>query len=171
MTGGQHAVARVASQTRRSERHRWLGKMNGKRTSKWLMVLALSFLLFSPVASVPPRRLMSYHVQQFALIPLCAFLAALPGVPTRWFAYFSALAVAPMIDKFSYQIEGTSFRLGWNQGICRFLLPVLIIMAVVISSVVAAWLRVGLQTAIARRSRNANNTAHDNLAPRRGSPS
>ena len=128
-------------------------RMSRKTPSVLLMALACVTIWLSLSVSVPPRRLTAQHIGPFALIPVSAFVAALPGVPTRWFAYFSALAVAPLLGAFAYQINGTSFRLGWGQGILRGVLPMLIAAAVVTASVAAARLRMALQSAIGRLPR------------------
>ena len=123
------------------------------------MALWVVFLFFQAFASVPPRRLTLFHLQQFSLIPLGAFLVALPDVPKRWYAYFSALCVTPFIAMFSYHIRGTSFRLGWEAGVAIAFLPVLIIVAVGTASTVAAWLRQIIQTGLGQLMGNANKTS------------
>jgi hypothetical protein len=120
------------------------------------MALWMMFLIFQACASVPPRHLTLRHMQQFSLIPLGAFLVALPDVPKRWYAYFSVLCVAPLIAMFAYHIRGTSSRLAWDEGIARFFLPILIIVAVVTASTLAAWLRQVIQTEIGKLKRHAN---------------
>jgi hypothetical protein len=106
----------------------------------------------------------------FAMIPAGAFLAALPGVPRRWYAYYSALAVAFMIAVFSYQIDGTSYHLGWNEGVARAIVPMVIIGVVVGSSVLAAWLRQMVHGTIGRLRANANHTSEGIRQPADGSP-
>ena len=123
------------------------------------MVLLFLLLLVSGVSMVPPRRLTSFHNHQFALVPACTFVAALPGVPIRWFAYFAALAVAPQIAMFSYHINGTSAHLGWDTGLARAILPILIIIAVVTASTATAWLRQVIQKGIGTLIGNANKTS------------
>jgi hypothetical protein len=132
--------------------------MKRKTISILLMILFFVLLPIIATVTVPPRRLMAYHIQQFALVPVCAFLAALPGVPVRWFAYFAAIAVTPQIAMFAYHIRGTSSHLGWDNGLTGIIIPVLIIVAVVTASTVSAWLRQNIQTGIERHTGNANKT-------------
>lgn len=129
-----------------------------KRITTSIAILAILFLLLIVTGgvSVPPRRLTAYHLHQFSLIPVCAFLAALPGVPIRWFAYFASLAVAALIAMFSYHINGTSSLLNWDNGLSKAILPILIIVAVVTASTLSAWLRQILHKGFGKLMRNAN---------------
>ena len=120
------------------------------------MALWMAFLLFQACVSVPPRHLTHFHLQQFSLIPFGTFLVALPNVPKRWYAYYSALCISTFIAMFSYHIRGTSSRLGWEQGVAKAFLPVLIIFAVVTASTVAAWLRQIIQAQLGKLMRYAN---------------
>ena len=130
--------------------------MRNKRNTIVFMVLWAIFLSLELIASVPPRRLTLFHLQKLSLIPLGVFLVALPKVPKRWYAYFSALCLTPFIALFDYHIAGTSRHLGWTGEVTRYLLPALIIIAVVTASTVAAWLRQIIQTGIQTLARNAN---------------
>jgi hypothetical protein len=132
--------------------------MKNRITSIMLMALWMFVVLGLSYTSVPPRHLTLSHMLQFSMIPLGAFLAALPNVPRRWFAYAAALAVAPQIAMFSYHIRGTSYRLGWDKGIARTLLPILIIVAVVAASMLAAWVRQIIQSGIEKQKGHANQT-------------
>jgi hypothetical protein len=120
------------------------------------MVLWLMFLLFQASASVPPRRLTLFHLQQLSLIPLGAFLVALPDVPKRWYGYFAAICIVPFIAMLDYHIAGTSHHLGWTGNATWYALPVLIITAVVIASTLAAWLRQIIQTGIGKLKGHVN---------------
>ncbi|SRR5258706_7610015 len=109
------------------------------------------FVMLGMVVLVPPRQLTFDDVLQLLFIPMGAFVACLPGVPLRWFGYYSGLCAVPVLLGQSDHICGTLRTLGWADDFRAHLLAALMFVAVVFTSVAAAWLRQMWHKAIARR--------------------
>ena len=124
--------------------------MRNRFISMGLMFVWSILLVAGTAMTVPPRRLTLDHLLGLSLIPVGAFISALPGVPIRWFAYIALLISAAFISVSGYHIMGTSRAWGLGEGMKIYIVPSLIAVSLALASMAAACFRLRLHEWIKR---------------------